>query len=225
MSSDSFITVSKCCSSWFWGDDGLESDAWTRKEILYHVPSMAFWECLEYKQADEDPPLSMSSWASHHCRNLMPDTHSESLFVQHTQTFTYCSYIYMSAYQPNLIGKRNLFTWWWFRMNMHDVICWKKHENPPSTASLNITIYGACDEWGGAESHGNEARPVEWMIMNDTCATHRSRVPRRSFGRNKRRSDDIGRREDQAWILLYVLCVAVVREGLPLFCYVCLFCY
>ncbi len=25
------------------------------------------------------------------------------------------------------------------------------------------------------------------MIMNDTCATHRSRVPRRSFGRNKRR--------------------------------------
>ncbi len=31
--------------------------------------------------------------------------------------------------------------------------------------------------------------------MNDTCATHRSRVPRRSFGRNKRRSDDIGRRE------------------------------
>ncbi len=33
------------------------------------------------------------------------------------------------------------------------------------------------------------------MIMNDTCATHRSRVPRRSFGRVKRRSDDIGRRE------------------------------
>ncbi len=126
VSSDSFITVSKCCSSWFWGDDGLESDAWTRKEILYHVPSMAFWECLEYKRADEDPPLSMSSWASHHCRNLMPDTHSESLFVQHTQTFTYCSYIYMSAYQPNLIGKRNLFTWWWFHMNMHDVIFWQK---------------------------------------------------------------------------------------------------
>ncbi len=52
-----------------------------------------------------------------------------------------------------------------------------------------------CDEWGGAESRGNGARPVEWMIMNDTCATHRSRVPRRSFGRNKRRSDDIGRGE------------------------------
>ncbi len=52
-----------------------------------------------------------------------------------------------------------------------------------------------CDEWGGAESRGNGARPVEWMIMNDTCATHRSRVPRRSFGRNKRRSDDIGSRE------------------------------
>ncbi len=33
---------------------------------------------------------------------------------------------------------------------------------------------------GGAESRGNGARPVEWMIMNDTCATHRSRVPRRA---------------------------------------------
>ncbi len=31
--------------------------------------------------------------------------------------------------------------------------------------------------------------------MNDTCATHRSRVPRRSSGRNKRRSDNSGRRE------------------------------
>ncbi len=92
----------------------------------------AFWECLEYKRADEDPPLSMSSWASHHCRNLMPDTHSESLFVQHTQTFTYCSYIYMSAYQPNIIGKHNLFTWWWFRMNMHDVIfCQKAWKSTP----------------------------------------------------------------------------------------------
>ncbi len=46
-------------------------------------------------------------------------------------------------------------------------------------------IIWACDEWGGAESRGNGARPVEWMIMNDTCATHRSRVPRRSFGRDK----------------------------------------
>ncbi len=30
--------------------------------------------------------------------------------------------------------------------------------------------------------------------MNDTCATHRSRVPRRSSGRIKGRSDDSGRR-------------------------------
>ncbi len=42
-----------------------------------------------------------------------------------------------------------------------------------------------CDEWGGAESRGNGARPVELMIMSDTCATHRSRVPRRSSGRIK----------------------------------------
>ncbi len=64
-----------------------------------------------------------------------------------------------------------------------------------SEFKLEFKIVGWCDEWGGAESHGNGARPVEWMIMNDTCATHRSRVPRRSSGRNKRRSDDIGRRE------------------------------
>ncbi len=42
-----------------------------------------------------------------------------------------------------------------------------------------------CDEWGGAESRGNGARPVELMIMIDTCTTHRSRVPRRSSGRIK----------------------------------------
>ncbi len=47
-----------------------------------------------------------------------------------------------------------------------------------------IKIY-ICDEWGGAESRGKGARPVELMIMSDTCATHRSRVPRRSSGRIK----------------------------------------
>ncbi len=44
---------------------------------------------------------------------------------------------------------------------------------------------GVCDEWGGAESRGNGARPVELMIVSDTCTTHRSRVPRRSSGRIK----------------------------------------
>ncbi len=88
---------------------------------------------------------------------------------------------------------------------------------------FKILIY-TCDEWGGAESRGNGARPVEWMIMNDTCATHRSRVPRRSSGRNKRRSDNSGRRErTRPGVLVCVLFAAVVREGLPLFCYVCLF--
>ncbi len=43
--------------------------------------------------------------------------------------------------------------------------------------------------------------------MNDTCATHRSRVPRRSFGRNKRRSDDIGRRERTRPGLYFMFCV------------------
>ncbi len=67
--------------------------------------------------------------------------------------------------------------------------------------------FGICDEWGGAESRGNGARPVEWMIMNDTCATHRSRVPRRSFGRNKRRSDNIGRRERTRPGFYFMFCV------------------
>ncbi len=44
---------------------------------------------------------------------------------------------------------------------------------------------GVCSEWGGAESRGSRARPVELKIMEDTCTTHRSRVPRRSSGRIK----------------------------------------
>ncbi len=55
-----------------------------------------------------------------------------------------------------------------------------------------------CDKWGGAESRGNGARPARWsslMIMNDTCATQRSQVSRRSFGKDKRRSDDSGGRK------------------------------
>ncbi len=43
--------------------------------------------------------------------------------------------------------------------------------------------------------------------MNDTCTTHRSRVPRRSFGRNKRRSDDSGRRERTRPGFLFGFCV------------------
>ncbi len=50
---------------------------------------------------------------------------------------------------------------------------------------VTTLIETRCDEWGGAESRGNGARPVELMIMSDTCATHRSRVPRRSCGRIK----------------------------------------
>ncbi len=52
-----------------------------------------------------------------------------------------------------------------------------------------------CDEWGGAESRGNGARPVELMMMSDTCTTHRSRVPTEELRKYKRRSDDSGRRE------------------------------
>uniref|UniRef100_A0A672MXC3 Tyrosine-protein kinase n=2 Tax=Cyprinidae TaxID=7953 RepID=A0A672MXC3_SINGR len=57
--------------------------------------------------------------------------------------------------------------------------------------------------------------------MGDTCTTHRSRVPRRSSGRIKRRSDDSERRERTRpgvyFVFWFRLCAAVVREGLS--CY------
>ncbi len=58
----------------------------------------------------------------------------------------------------------------------------------------------ACEGRWGMWRVGRGREPWErseagGVIMNDTCATHRSRVPRRSSGRNKRRSDNSGRRE------------------------------
>ncbi len=48
--------------------------------------------------------------------------------------------------------------------------------------------------------------------------------PTEELRKDKRRSDDSGRRErTRPGLLVCVLCVAVVREGLPLFCCVCLF--
>ncbi len=49
---------------------------------------------------------------------------------------------------------------------------------------------------------------------NDRHLRHsRSRVPRRSSGRIKEERRQWKTREDQAWILVCVLCAAVVREG------------
>ncbi len=56
-------------------------------------------------------------------------------------------------------------------------------------------VITVCDEWGGAESRGNGARPVELMMMSDTCTTHRSRVPTEELRKDKRRSGDSARRE------------------------------
>ncbi len=55
--------------------------------------------------------------------------------------------------------------------------------------------FHVCDEWDGTESRGNGARPVELMMMSDTCTTHRSRVPTEELRKDKRRSDDSARRE------------------------------
>ncbi len=51
------------------------------------------------------------------------------------------------------------------------------------------------------------AGPVDLMTMNDTCATHRSRVPQRSSGRIKGGATT---REDQVWTLF---CSNVHRSG------------
>ncbi len=53
---------------------------------------------------------------------------------------------------------------------------------PTHSRAQSLEYHLACE---GRESKGNGARPVEFMIMNDTCATHWSRVPRRSSGRIK----------------------------------------
>ncbi len=61
-------------------------------------------------------------------------------------------------------------------------------------------------------------------MMSDTCTTHRSRVPTEELQKDKRRSDDsAGRERTRPGLLVCVLCVAVVREGLPLYFCVCLF--
>ncbi len=88
---------------------------------------------------------------------------------------------------------------------------------------FSIIVFSICDEWGGAESRGNGARPVELMIMSDTCTTHRSRVPRRSSGRIKGGATTVEDERGLGLDFICVLCVAVVREGLPLYCCVCLF--
>ncbi len=62
------------------------------------------------------------------------------------------------------------------------------------------------DVWGRAESRGNRARPVELMIMSNTCTTSRSRVPRRSSGSIKEGATTVQdeRAPDLGFILCYV---------------------
>ncbi len=62
----------------------------------------------------------------------------------------------------------------------------------------------------GAGPRAVGAEPVELMIMSDTCATDRSRVPRRSSGRIK---GGATMREDQAWtFILCFVCVSCPRS-------------
>ncbi len=79
-----------------------------------------------------------------------------------------------------------------------------------------------CDKWGGAESRGNGARPVEQMIMSDTYTTYRSQVPRRSSGRIKGGATRERQERNRPEVLFCVFCAAVVCEGTATFI-LCLF--
>ncbi len=57
--------------------------------------------------------------------------------------------------------------------------------------------------WGREPWERSEA--VELMIMNDTCATHQSQVPRRSSGRIKGGATTVEDERGQAWTLFCVL--------------------
>ncbi len=59
------------------------------------------------------------------------------------------------------------------------------------------------------------------IIIIYTCATHRSRVPRRSSGRIKGGATTM--QGERGPGLDFILCAAVVREGLSLYFCVCLF--
>ncbi len=61
------------------------------------------------------------------------------------------------------------------------------------------------------------------MIMKDICATQRSQVSRRSSGRIKGGATTV--EDERGPDMDFILCAAVVRERLPLFFCVCLFCY
>ncbi len=90
---------------------------------------------------------------------------------------------------------------------------------------INPWVEIHCDKWGGAESRGNGARPVEFMIMNDTCATHRSRFPQKSSGRIKGGAMTV---EDERWpgldFILCFVCGSCLWGAAAWFC-VCLFYY
>ncbi len=63
------------------------------------------------------------------------------------------------------------------------------------------------------------------MIVNDTCATHRSQVPWRSSGRIKGGAMTVEDEREPCLDFICVLCAAVVCEGLLLLFCVCLFYY
>ena len=77
---------------------------------------------------------------------------------------------------------------------------------------------GVCDEWGGAESHGNGARLVE-CLGNERHLLHSPvSSPTEEIGRIQKRSDDSEGRERTRpgfyFVFGFCLCAAVAREGL-----------
>ncbi len=83
---------------------------------------------------------------------------------------------------------------------------------------------------GGMWRVGRGREPWEWSeaggVNDNERHLRHSPVssPTEELWKDKRRSDDSGRRErTRPGLLVCVLCAAVVREGLPLYFYVCLF--
>ncbi len=82
-----------------------------------------------------------------------------------------------------------------------------QHKERSTRKHYNIAVRSGA----GPSAMGTERD--RWSIC--TCPTHRS-SPMEELHKNKRRSDDSGRQEKTRTGLLFVLCAAVVREGLPL---------
>ncbi len=144
-------------------------------------------------------------------------THTHLLLIHLVKTkhFKICNYKFQFLFQECQYSKQYIFdstkyiyaqknvnTKYFLSLIAQTIIVFHLRRRKCVLPSLHvISNFGVCDEWGEAKSRGNGGRPVELMIMNDTCATHRSRVPQRSCRRKRRSEDERGPGLD------FILCI------------------